>query len=83
MCSGGWCIDKLGVFHAGQISMCFDPHVSCRVGWRHEIDLSHPVRYFADRSKAVLLLWIFCVFFCLVFVVPLCASVCLCLVVSC
>ena len=37
----------------------------------------------ADRSKAVLLLWIFYVFFCLVFAIPLCASVYLCLVVTC
>ena len=22
-----WCIDKLGVFHANQISMCLDPHL--------------------------------------------------------
>ena len=38
-------------------------------------------KYFTDRSKAVLLLWIFYmyVFFCLVFVMPLCA----CLVVTC
>ena len=27
-------------------------------GWRREIDLSPPVKYFTDRSKAVLLLWI-------------------------
>ena len=25
---GGWCIDKLGVFHANQISMCLDPHLN-------------------------------------------------------
>ena len=41
-----------------------------------------PVNYFTDRSKAVLLLWIIYVFFCLVFVMPLCASVYLCLVVT-
>ena len=33
---------------------------------------SPPVKYFTDHSKAVLLLWIF---FCLVFAMPLCASV--------
>ena len=38
---------------------------------------------FADRSRVVHLLWVVCVFFCLVFVVPLCASVYLCLVVAC
>ena len=42
--------------------------------------LSPPVKYFIDRSKAVLLLWI--CFFCLVFVMPLRASVNLCLVVT-
>ena len=43
--------------------------------------LSPPVKYFTDRSKAVLLLWIF--FFCLVFAMPLCASVYVCFVVTC
>ena len=33
--------------------------------------LSPPVKYFTDRYKAVLLLWIFYVFFCLVFVICL------------
>ena len=39
--------------------------------------------YFAGRSRAVLLLWVFCeFFFCLVFAMSLCASVCGCLVVA-
>ena len=42
-----------------------------------------PVKYFTDRSKAVLLLWIFYVFFCLVFAMPLYSSVYMCLVVTC
>ena len=33
-----------------------------RRGWRRETGLSPPVKYFTDRSKAVLLLWIFYVF---------------------
>ena len=38
--------------------------------------LSHPVKYFTDRSKAVLLLWIFyVVFFCHVFAMPFCLCV--------
>ena len=45
--------------------------------------LSPPVKYFIDRSKVVLLLWIFYVYFCLVFAMPLCASVFMCLVVTC
>ena len=46
--------------------------------------LSPPVKYFTDRSKAVLLLWIFyVVVFCLVFAMHLYASVYLCFVVTC
>ena len=50
--------------------------------WRRQTGLSPPVKYFTDRLKAVLLLWIINVFSCLVFVMPLCASVCLCFVVT-
>ena len=45
--------------------------------------LSPPVKSFTGCSKAVLLLWIFYVFFCLVFALPLYASVYMCLVVTC
>ena len=46
---------------------------------RRETGLSPPVKYFTDRSKAVLLFVdLFC-FFCLVFAMPLCASVYMCL----
>ena len=31
-------------------------------GWRRKTGLSPPVKYFTDRSKSVLLLWIFYVF---------------------
>ena len=48
---------------------------------RHKTGLSRPVKYFTDRTKAVLLLWIFYVFF--VFAMPLCTSVYMCLVVTC
>ena len=27
VCSGRWCIDNLGIFHANQRSMCLDPHL--------------------------------------------------------
>ena len=47
------------------------------------ISLSPPVKYFTDRSKAVLLLWIFNVLFCLVFAMSLCASVYMSFVVTC
>ena len=42
-----------------------------------------PLKYFTDRSKAVLLLWIFYVLFWLVFAMFLCASVYMCFVVIC
>ena len=45
--------------------------------------LSPPIRYFTDRSKALVLLWIFYVFFCLVFAMHLYASAYMCLVVTC
>ena len=47
------------------------------------IPLSTPVKYFTDRFNAVLLLWINCVFLCLLFAMPLCASVYLRFVVTC
>ena len=28
ICSRRLCIDKVGVFHSNQISMCFDPHLN-------------------------------------------------------
>ena len=43
--------------------------------------LSPPVKYFTDRSKAVLLLWMF--LFCLVFAMSLWASVYMCFVATC
>ena len=45
--------------------------------------LSPPVKYFTDRSKAVLLCGSLVFFFCLVFAMPLCVSVYMCLVVTC
>ena len=46
------------VFNANQISMCLDPEVGAPL-----TGLNPPVKYFTDRSKAVLLLWIFYGFF--------------------
>ena len=63
--------------------MCLGPHQNQGCGWRCETGLSPPVKYFTDRSKAVRLLWIFYVFFCLVFAMPLCASVYMCFAVTC
>ena len=62
ICFRRWCIDKLGVFQEKQISMCLDPHLISRVRLAPLNRLSPPVKYFTDRSKAVLLLWIFYVF---------------------
>ena len=48
------------------------------------LTLSPPVKYFNDRSKVVLLLWIFyVVFLCLVFAMPLYTSVYMWFVVTC
>ena len=63
--------------------MCPGPHQNQGCGWRCETGLSPPIKYFTGRSKVVFLLWIFCVFFRLAFVMPLYASVYLCLVVTC
>ena len=63
--------------------MCPGPQQNYGQGWCLETGLSPPVKYLTGRFKAVLLLWIFCVFFCLVFAMPLCASVYMCLVVTC
>ena len=63
--------------------MCPGPHQNQGWGWRRKTGLSPPVKYFTDRSKAVLLLWIFYVFvlFCVCYV--LCMSVYMCFVVTC
>ena len=56
---------------------CFPYSVRFRLG------LSPPVKYFTDRSKAVLLLWIFYVFVLSCVCYVLCASVYMCFVVTC
>ena len=84
MCSVRWCIDGLGVFYAGRVSVCLGPRLNWGWGWRRGASSSPPVNYFTDRSRAVLLLWIFLCFFlscvCYAFVR---ASVYMCLVVTC
>ena len=54
-----------------------------RVRLARETGLSPPVKYFTDRSKAVLLLWIFYVFVLSCVCYVLCASVYMCFVVTC
>ena len=39
-------MDRLGVFHANQTSMCLDPHLNQGQGWRRETGLSPPVKCF-------------------------------------
>ena len=43
--------------------MCVDPHLNQGLGWRNETGFSPPVKHFTDCSKAVLLLWVFYIFF--------------------
>ena len=54
---------KVGVFHANQISMCLDQQLNSGRGQHRETRISPPVKFFTDRSKVVLLLWIFYGFF--------------------
>ena len=63
--------------------MCPGPHQKKGWGWRRKTGLSPPVKYFTDRSKAVLLLWIFYVFVLSCVCYVLCASVYMCFVVTC
>ena len=63
--------------------MCPGPHQNQGRGLRRETGLGPPMKYFTDSSIAVPLLWIFYVFFSLVFAMPLCPSVYMCLVVTC
>ena len=63
--------------------MCPGPHQNQGWGWRRKTGLSPPVKYFTDRSKEVLLLWIFYVFVLSCVCYVLCASVYMCFVVTC
>ena len=58
--------------------MCLDPQLNKGLGWRRETSLSPPVKYFPDRSKGVLLLWIFYVFFSVLCVLCLSARLFIC-----
>ena len=82
MCSGIWCVGRLGVFRAGWASVFLDPHLGWDVVDAPPNRLSPPVKYFTDTPKAVLFVDILC-FFCLWFAVPLYASVYMCLEVIC
>ena len=58
--------------------MCLDPHLNEGWGWCLGVSLSPPLKYLTDRSRAVLLLWIF---FFLVFSVLCLMCLCACLFV--
>ena len=58
--------------------MCPGPHQNKGRGWRRKTGLSPPVKYFTDRSKAVLLLWIFYVFCSVLCLLCLCARLFMC-----
>ena len=58
LCIWRWCIDKLVIFHANQISICFDSTSEIRVRFV-TLNMFKPSNNFlTGRSKAVLLLWI-------------------------
>ena len=62
ICFRRWCIDKLGVFmQTKNLSVLIHIWIKGEVG-ADKTSLSPPVKYFTDRSKAVLLLWLFYVF---------------------
>ena len=80
ICSRKWCIDKLGVIHANQTSMCLDP----------QGEVGAPLNWIKSFSKIFLLtvprLCFFCGSFMLFlscYVILSCTLVCWCLVVTC
>ena len=58
--------------------MCPGPHQKSGRGWRRTTGLSPSVKYFTDRSKAVLLLWIVYGFFSVLCLLCLCARLFIC-----
>ena len=71
MCSGGWCVGGLGSFlWAIYMYLCVLIHIWFGVGFGGFIKI------FTDHSGVALLLWIFYVFFCRVFVMPLRLFIC-------
>ena len=51
-------IDKLGIFHANQTSICFNPHLKLGWGWYHKTSLSPPVKCFYWPFQDGAFLWI-------------------------
>ena len=63
--------------------MCPDPHLDLGLGRRHKTGLSPPGKYLLTIPRLYFFCGSFKVFFCLVCVMPLNASIYLCLVVTC
>ena len=79
-----WCIDKLEVFHANQISICLDWSTSdlrVRLAPWNRLKPFSKIFYWPFQGGTSFM-DLFC-FFCLVFAMSLCASVYMCLVVTC
>ena len=58
LCIWRWYIDKLGIFHANQTSICFDSTSEIRVRFVPSSMFKPSNNFHTDRSKVVLLLWI-------------------------
>ena len=83
ICSRRWCIDKLGVFHANQISMSWSTsELRVRLA-RLETGLSPPGKIFYWPFQGGASFVYHLCYFCLVFVMLSCASVYWCLAVTC
>ena len=74
-------MDKLGVFHANQTSMCIAPHLNKVLGWRRETSLSPPVNILLTVPRRHFFCGSFVLFMSCVF--HAFASVHCCLVVTC
>ena len=66
LCTRRWYIDKSGIFHANQTSMCFDPHQKYGWGWYRQTYLSPPVIFLLTAPRRCFfcgsfLLFLFCV----------------------
>ena len=63
--------------------MFLDPHLNLGCGWRGETGLSSPVKYLPAIPRRYFFCGYLMFFFCLLFAMSLCASVNMCLVVTC
>ena len=67
-----WYIDKLGIFHAYQTSICLDPHQKWRWGWHRQTCFSLPVIFLLTVPRpwfhygSLLFVFRVCLLYCLV-----------------